>query len=402
MPLTNLIIKQADTRTKPYKLYDAKGLYCLIHPNGGRYWRYDYRFRHKRKTIALGTYPRISLREARTIHESMQRELYSDIDPGATRKAAKLEARGTPTFKEAAEEWMKRQASDWTVKHQRQLRSRLQRYAYAILGDIACDAITPLDILRVCRQAEQRGHLEVAHKLRQYCGQVMRYAVANGWATRDPSPDIKGALTPKPTRHFATILEPYRIRDLLLAIDSYASIPTRAALQLLALTFVRPGELRQARWEEFDWTERVWRIPAERMKMRRPHLVPLAHQTITILHAVPRVNHTSLLFPGIKKRHQPVSENTFGKAIRRLGFASEEFTAHGFRAMASTRLNEAGWEGDVIERQLAHVEGNSTRAVYNHAEYLARRREMMQAWADSLDQIRIYQSSLHSIQTAVI
>ena len=195
-----------------------------------------------------------------------------------------------PSFRQAAEEWMQRNQNKWTRKHYNQLGSRLRRYAYPILGNIKCESIKPLDVLKVCRQAEAKGHHEVAHKLRQYCGQVMRYAIANGWALHDPSPDIKGALTPKPIRHYATLIEPNHICKLLQAIDKYSSLRTRYALQLLALTFVRPCELRQATWEEFNLDEKLWRIPASRMKMRRPHLVPLARQTIQILQQVPATN----------------------------------------------------------------------------------------------------------------
>ena len=388
MTLTHLALKQANRREKAYKLYDTGSLYCLIHPNGGRYWRFDYRFHQKRKTIAPGTYPLVSLRDARALRDTMKRQLFEGIDPGAKRKAAKAAARRIISFEDAAQDWMKRYEQEWSVKHRRQLASRLRRYAYPILGKRTCEAIGPLDILRVCRQAESKGHHEVAHKLRQYCGQVMRYAVANGWASRDPSPDIKGALTPKPTRHFATLTQPSRIAELLIAIDSYSSTATRCALQLLALTFVRPGELRQARWEEFDLDQALWRIPPERMKMKRAHLVPLSRQALETLSHLPRYPITTLLFPSVQRRKRPVSEGTFNKAIRQMGFSKEEFTSHGFRGMASTRLNEAGWDGDVIERRLAHVEGNAARAAYNHAQYLDQRRTMMQAWADSLDTLR--------------
>ena len=389
MALTNMRIKQAISRDRPFKLYDHGGLYCLIHSNGGRYWRYDYRFHQKRKTIALGTYPLISLREARELRDEAKRALRDGIDPGAKRKAAKAAARRVITFRDAALDWMTGQESQWTRKHCVQLESRLQRYAFPIIGNQTCDAIGALDILRVCRTAESKGHHEVAHKLRQYCGQVMRFAVANGWASRDPSPDIKGALRPKPTRHFPTLLQPDRIGALLRAIDHYPSDQTRYALQFLSLTFVRPGELRHAVWEEFDLQEALWRIPADRMKMRRPHIVPLSRQALEILKQIPRHDVTTLLFPSFQRRKRPMSEGTFSKAIRQMGFAQEEFTPHGFRGMASTLLNEAGWEGDVIERQLAHVEKNHARAAYNHAEYLSKRHEMMQSWADQLDAFRL-------------
>ena len=388
MALTHVAIKQATPKQKPFKLFDSGNLYCLIHPNGGRYWRVDYRYQQKRKTIALGTFPIVSLKDARIRRDKIKLQLLDGIDPSAERKTAKESAQQKISFKDTALEWITRQANEWTKKHQKQLESRLRRYAFPLIGDRPCESIGALDILRVCRTAESKGHHEVAHKLRQYCGQVMRYAVANGQASYDPSADIKGALTPKVTRHFATLLQPQDIGKLLRAIDNYPTLVTRCALQLLALTFVRPGELRNATWSEIDLEERLWRIPESRMKMRRTHLVPLSEQAVIILQRLPRYTFTSLLFPGVKRRNTPISENTFNKAIRTMGFKANEFTGHGFRSMASTLLNEAGWQSDVIERQLAHVERNRARAAYNHAEYLEKRREMMQVWATTLDNLK--------------
>ena len=237
------------------------------------------------------------------------------------------------------------------------------------------------------QRVERKGTYETARKLRGYCGQIFRFAIASGLATRDVSQDLRGALVPKTTNHLASITDPKAISDLLRAIDTYNGyIVTRCALRFSALTFARPGEIRQAEWSEIDLGAKEWRIPAEKMKKRRPHIVPLSKQAIEVLEELgPLTGAGRLLFPGVRKRTRPMSDATITNALRNMGYSGDEMTAHGFRSMASTRLNEMGWNSDAIERQLAHVEGNAVRAAYNYAEHLSERRKMMQAWADYLD-----------------
>ena len=258
------------------------------------------------------------------------------------------------------------------------------------MGKSPISKITPSELLSVLRRIESRGAIETAHRLQQTCGQVFRYAVVTGRADRDPTNDLRGALQPVRKRHYASITEPTAIADLLKSIGGYeGSFITKCALQLAPLVFVRPGELRRAEWTEINFNTEEWRIPAEKMKMRCLHIVPLSKQTISILKELhPLTSSGKYLFPSVKSLSRPMSENTINAALRRLGYSKEEMTGHGFRSMASTLLNEQGWNRDAIERQLAHSERNSIRAAYNYAEHLPERRKMMQTWADYLDKLR--------------
>lgn len=268
--------------------------------------------------------------------------------------------------------------------------TRLTNYVYPWLGDEPVSKITAVDLLAALRRIEEKGALETAHKVRQYCGQVFRYAIATGRATRDVSQDLKGALTPVNTQHYASITEPRKIGELLRAIDGYKGQPvTRYALRLAPLVFLRPGELRRAAWEDIDLDSAEWRIPAEKMKMDRPHIVPLSAQALEVLREIePLTVNGPYVFPSIRTKQRPMSENTLNAALRGMGYARDDMTAHGFRSMASTRLNEMGWNRDAIERQLAHVESSQVRAAYNYAEHLDERKKMMQAWADYLDGLK--------------
>ena len=308
MKLSNTAIRNAITKDKPYRLFDGAGLYIEVHPNGGKYWRFKYRYRGKEKRLSLG---------------------------------------------------------------------------------INISTIEAPEILSVLRRIENRGSLDTAHRAKQNCSQVFRYAVATGRARRDPTTDLKGALPPAKINHFPTITDPKAIGILLRQIDSYqGSFITKQALRIAPLVFVRPGELRRAEWSEFDFDKSEWRIPAEKMKLRRIHLIPLSIQVSTLLEELkPLTGKGQYLFPGRRSALSPMSENTLNAALRNLGYSKEEFTGHGFKSMASTLLNEQGWHPDAIERQLANAERNSVRAAYNYAEHLEERRRMMQAWADYLDKI---------------
>ena len=362
-------------------------MYLLVTPKGQRWWRFDYRLNGKRYTLSFGVYDDVSLKTARERRTAARKLVAKGINPSTERKTEKTERANARTFKEVAEEWQKKMALKWTPKHAERVHSRMKAYVYPWIGNEAIDGITAPALLEVLLRVERKGTYETARKLRGYCGQIFRYAIASGFATRDVSQDLRGALAPKTTNHLASITEPKAIGDLLRAIDDYNGyIATRCALRFSALTFARPGEIRQAEWSEIDWGAKEWRIPAEKMKKRRPHIVPLSKQAIEVLKELePLTGVGRFLFPGVRKRTRPMSDATITNALRNMGYSGDEMTAHGFRSMASTRLNEIGWNSDAIERQLAHVEGNAVRAAYNYAEHLVERRKMMQAWADYLD-----------------
>ena len=388
--LTDTTIKNAKPKDKPYKLADGGGMYLLVNTKGQKWWRLDYRLNGKRKTISFGVYPDVPLKTARTRRTVAREQIAAGENPSEIRKKEKAAIDGADSFRTVADERLEKHSSKWTPKTFDSVTTRLTNYVYPWLGDEPVSKITAVDLLAALRRIEEKGALETAHKVRQYCGQVFRYAIATGRATRDVSQDLKGALTPVNTRHYASITEPRKIGELLRAIDGYKGQPvTRYALRLAPLIFLRPGELRRAAWEDIDLDDAEWRIPAEKMKMDRPHIVPLSAQALEVLKEIePLTGNGPYLFPSIRTKQRPMSENTLNAALRGMGYSRDEMTAHGFRSMASTRLNELGWNRDAIERQLAHVEGNAVRAAYNYAEHLDERREMMQAWADYLDGLR--------------
>ncbi len=389
MPLSATQVSKAKPGDKPYKLADGGWLYLLVHPKGGRYWRMDYRYMGKRKTLALGIYPDVSLKDARERRDAARKLLADGIDPGAQRQAMKAAraARTANSFEAVAREWHTKHSPNWSADHGTRVLRRLERDIFPWLGGRPIAEITAPDLLVALRRIESRGALETAHRALQNCGQIFRYAVATGRTERDPSGDLRGALPPFRSRNHASITDPKRIGDLIRAIRGYeGSFVTRCALQLAALTFVRPGELRHAEWEEIDFDRAEWRIPAEKMKMNAPHVVPLSRQAVAILTEIhPLTGHKEYVFPGARGNARPMSENTVNAALRYLGYAKNEMTGHGFRSMASTLLNEQGWPRDAIERQLAHAERDEVRAAYNYAEHLPVRRQMMQSWADYLD-----------------
>jgi len=388
MPLTNLKVEKAKPKEKQYKLADERGMYLLIHPKGGKWWRLDYRFQGKRKTLSLGTVPDVSLKEARKKRDEARSILDDGADPSYYRASAK--AFGEDSFEAVAREWFEKFRGQWAQSHAVKILGRLEKDLLPWVGSRPIDAIEPPELLRAFRRVENRGALETAHRIQQIASRVFRYGVATGRCSRDPTADLKGALPPNRSNHFATITDPKEIGELLRAIDGYqGSLITRCALQLAPLVFVRPGELRHAEWTEIHPDRAEWRIPAAKMKMKRDHIVPLSDQAIQILEEIkPLTGNGRYVFPSVLTTGRPMSDNTINSALRRLGYSKDEMTGHGFRSMASTVLNENSWTPDAIERQLAHVEGNSIRAAYNYAEHLEERRRMMQWWADYLDGLK--------------
>jgi integrase len=388
--LTDTAIRNAKPKEKPYKLADEKGLYLLVN-RAGKYFRFDYRCRDKRKTLALGVYPDVSLAQARERLNEARKLLAENIDPGEHRKSARAKeiAQTANSFEAVAREWHLKYQPSWTETHALTTISRLEANAFPWIGSHPIAEITASELLAVLRRLESRGVLETAHRVKQICGQVFRYAVATGRAERDPSADLRGALPPSKPKHMATITDPKKVGELLRAIYGYKGhIITRCALRLAPLVFVRPGELRRAEWSEINLEQAEWRIPAEKMKMRSAHIIPLCRQAVEVIRELePFTGSGRYVFPSLRTGERPMSENTVLAALRRMGYPKEEMTGHGFRAMASTILHEQGWPSDVIERQLAHRERNNVKAAYNHAQHLIERRKMMQAWADYLESL---------------
>ena len=387
MALTDSEAKNAKPQSRPYKLADAEGMHLLVQPNGGKYWRLKYRFGGKEKVLALGVYPEIKLQRARKQRMEARELLAAGKDPGAERKATKRHVRllAGNTFQAVAREWYDNQRGKWSEAHAGSVLNRLERDLFPGLGTRPIAEIDAPELLEVLRKIEQRDALELVSKVRIVAGQVFRYAIATGRAKHDPSRDLKGALKRREVRHYARLSEG-DLPDFLVKLDAYDGAPiTRLAIKLLILTFVRTGELRGAKWAEIDFEKREWRIPAERMKTRAEHLVPLSAQAIEVLEQLKKkTGEHGYVFPNEHHPKRTMSENTILFALYRMGYQGRA-TGHGFRATASTILNEQGWDADVIERQLAHKEANKVRAAYHHSEYLVKRRKMMRAWSDFLD-----------------
>jgi len=388
MGLTALEVERAKPREKLYRIFDGEGLYLEITPKGRKRWRVKYVFNGRERRLALGKYPAVSLAQARERLKTVHQQRSSGTDPALAKKAAQnlavLDA--DQTVEGIAREWYAKFSPAWAESHGKKILRRLESYIFPWLGKTPVRGVQPLELLACLRRIEKQGTQETAKRTLQAGGRVLRYAVATGRAERDFTRDLQGALAPVAKKRRATLLDPKAIGALLAAIDGYeGSLVTRAALKLGPLVFVRPGELRQAEWTEFDLEKPEWRIPPERMKMRTTHLVPLARQAVAILEDLrPLTGRGKFVFPSELTFERPMSDNTLNSALRRLGYQSHVITPHGFRAMASTLLNEQGWNRDAIERQLAHIEGNDVRAAYNYADYLVERRKMMQAWADYL------------------
>lgn len=389
MRLTVVAARNAKPKAKPYKLFDGNGLYLFVHPNGSKYWRLKYKFADKEKTLSLGVFDETSLQAARDKARDAKKLLTENVDPSMSRKVAKVRAKAAAenSFKSVAEDWLKRRKGQWTEGHFKKITKRLERDVFPKLAALPINQITPLDILQVLRKLEEREVVYSAHRIQQILGQIFRYAVVCGKAERDITVDLRGALTPAVKEHYK-YLGHNELPGFLEKLSRYeGDIQTRNATQLLVTTFVRTKELRGAKWSEIDIGKAEWRIPAERMKMRTEHIVPLSSQAVMLFEAQRKISGCyEYIFPNRNRPTTFISENTIIYAIYRMGYHSRA-TAHGFRATASTILNENGFAPDVIERQLAHCERNQVRASYNHAQYLPERRRMMQWWGDYLAKV---------------
>lgn len=389
--LTNTNVFSARAKAKAYKLFDGQGLLLFVTPAGGKLWRLKYRFGGKEKLLSLGRYPAISLADARALALNARKQIALGIDPGAAKLAAKEKIEeDSLTFSAVADEWFAKREPALAKVTADHIRHRLDKLIFPDLGKLPVKAIAPRQILIALRKVEERGHAHSARRALQICGQVFRFAVASGYAESDPTRDLRGALAMETTTHQPSITEPKSVGALLRAIWDYEGSPiVNLALRLAVYVFVRPGELRHAEWAEIDFEAAEWRIPAAKMKMRQTHIVPLAKQALETLAEIhPFTGKGRYLFPSERTVLRPISDGTLNAALRRMGYSKDEVVAHGFRSMASTLLNEQGWNRDAIERQLAHTEGNSVRRAYNYAEFLPERRKMMQNYADYLDGLR--------------
>jgi integrase len=393
MALTDTAIRTAKPTEKPQKLSDGGGLFLLLNPNGGKWWRLKYRIDGKEKLLSLGTYPEVSLKDARERREEARRLLAAGVDPSVHRQATKAarEAENANTFEVVGREWFGKQSPNWAPSHAEKVLARLENDLFPYLGKRPIGAITAPELLAALRRIEERGAVDTSHRARQNCSQIFRYAIATGRADRDPATDLKGALAPAKQSHFASMIDPKAIAGLLRAMDGYQGEPvTKGALRLAPLVFVRPGELRHAEWSEIDLDKAEWNIPAEKMKMREPHLVPLSAQAIAVLRDLqPLTGDGRYVFPSPRTRKKPISDNAILAALRRMGFAKEEMSGHGFRAMARTLLDEVlHVRPDYIEHQLAHAVRDPNGRAYNRTAHLVERKKMMQLWADYLDKIK--------------
>lgn len=392
MPLTDTKARNAKSKDKQYKLFDSDGLFLLVAPSGGKWWRFKYRFGGKEKLLSLGTYPEGNLAKARERRDEARKHVAEGIDPSQMRKALKAaKIQDENTFEVVAREWHTKFTPTWTPGHATTIKSRLEKNVFPFIGASLIVEIKAPELLMVLRRIESRGALETAHRVRSICSRVFRYAVATGRAERDPAADLRGALPPVKPNHLSAITDPKKVAGLLLAIEGYqGSLVTRCALRLAPLVFVRPGELRQMEWAEIDFDAAEWNIPGEKMKIRTPHLVPLCTQAIQILREVhPLTGGGRYVFPSARTPHRPMSNNAVLAALRRMGIEKDEMTGHGFRAMARTILDEVlRVRPDFIEHQLAHAVRDPNGRAYNRTAFLPERREMMQTWADYLDNLK--------------
>jgi integrase len=393
MPLTDTAIRTTKPADKPIKLFDERGLLLLVAPSGGKWWRFRYRFDGKHKSLSMGVYPDVSLAKARERRDEARKLLADGIDPSKNRKAQKAARadRNANSFEVVAREWFAKFKPNWVEAHSDKVIRRLERDVFPWIGGDPIAEVRAPDLLACLRRVESRGTVETAHRALQSCGQIFRYAIATGRASRDPSGDLRGALSTVKGTHLASITEPTAVGGLLRACDGYqGSLVTKCALRLAPLVFVRPGELRKAEWTEIDLERAEWNIPAERMKMREPHLVPLATQAVAILtELLALTGGGRYVFPGARTNGRPMSDNAILAALRRMGFAKDEMSGHGFRAMARTILDEVlGVRPDFIEHQLAHAVRDPNGRAYNRTAHLVERRKMMQQWADYLDKLK--------------
>jgi integrase len=391
MALTNTAIRNAKPAQKPIKLTDERGLYLLLKPNGSRWWRFDYRYGGKRKTLSMGVYPDVSLKDARNRRDEARKLLAFDADPGENRKAVKAakSEQGANSFEVITREWYTKYSATWNASHGERIIRRFERDLFPWIGGKPIAEIAAPELLAAVRRIESRGAVETAHRALGNCGQVFRYAIATGRATRDISADLRGALPPVKGEHFAAITEPKQVASLLRAMDDYTgSHVVRCALRLAPLVFVRPGELRTAEWKDIDIDGAEWRYTVT--KTNTPHIVPLARQAVEILTELQALTGSGrFVFPGARTNGRPMSDNAILAAMRRMGIDKEEMSGHGFRAMARTILDEVlGFRPDFIEHQLAHAVKDPNGRAYNRTAHLPERRKMMQQWADYLDKLK--------------
>jgi integrase len=387
-------LKSAKPKDKPYKLSDGRGLFLMVYPNGSKGWRFRYRFEGKEKMLSFGSYPERSLKQARDDQRIAREQVADGVDPSAVRKIEKQTKDGllADSFEVIAREWhTEKHSKEVTLGHSKTTLNRLEQNAFPWLGPKPIAEITPPELLAVLRRVQTRGALETAHRIKSICGQVFRYAVATGRAERDPSADLRGILPTAGKNHLASITDPKEVAKLLKAIDIYnGSDITRAALKLAPLVFVRPGELCHAEWSEIDLEEAEWNIPAEKMKMRTAHLVPLSKQAVAILADIkPKTGDSQFVFHGARSKLRPMSENAILAALRGMGYEKDQMTGHGFRAMARTMLDEIlQFKPELIEHQLAHTVKDALGRGYNRTQHIEERRKMMQVWADYLDGLK--------------
>jgi len=390
MSLTDTKIRHAKPKDKPFKLFDEKGLYLLVTRQGSKCWRWKYRFMAKEKVLAIGLYPDISLADVRDKRDIAKKQLAGGIDPGVLKQAVKRAENQVldNSFEAVAREWFVKYSPGWVMSSSRKVFGRLEKDLFPWIGSQPIADIKAPDLLIVLRRVESRGALEIAHRVHQYCSRIFRYGIAIGKCERDIAADLRGAIPPVKVRHRSAILEPSKLGELLRSIEGYQGyFVTQCALKMAPLVFVRPGELRHAEWSEISLESAEWSIPAAKMKMRQLHLVPLSKQVIAILQELyPLTGRDQYVFPGLRSKSRPISDNTLNAALRRLGYSPAELTAHGFRASARTILDEVlGFRPDVIEHQLAHAVKDPLGRAYNRTSHLDLRRDMMQKWADYLD-----------------
>ena len=395
MALTDTFIRQVKHTGAPAgdKHADGQGLYLLVKATG-KYWRLDYRHAGKRKTLALGVYPAVALAKARKRRDEARELLAEGIDPGQMKREQKLAkaAAATHTFEAVSRQWLTKTAAERAASTQEKVTTWLEKDVFPSIGKKPISTIGPRDVLAAVQKMEARGAIDSAHRVKQICGQVFRYAVASGLAERDVTADLRGALATVPKSNYAAITDPKQAGELMRSIHSYTGHPfALAALKLSPLVFVRPGELRAAEWEEIDLDAAEWRIPGRKMKMGLDHIVPLSTQAVEILRGIhPLTGHGKYVFPSIRTGERCMSENTINAALRSMGYSKDVMTAHGFRAMARTILDEVLSERvDLIEHQLAHAVKDPNGRAYNRTAHLPARREMMQRWANFLDKLRI-------------
>lgn len=403
MPLSATQVDKSKPQEKDYKLPDGNGLYLLVKTNGSKYWRLKYRYAGKERLLALGVYPAVTLKDARALKDDAKRSLAQGVDPSA-QKQAKKQSKGiaaSNSFEAIAREWMLVKMSDKSASHQDRTKSALEKDLFPYIGHKAISELTPVELLNTLRRIESRGAIETAHRAKQTAGQVLRYAIATGRADRDISADLKGALKNPIQKHFPSITSPAEVGKLLNAIDGYTGTNiVKAALKLSPLLFCRPGELRHLEWSEVDLEQSRIEIPADKMKMRESHLIPLSEQAKEILSDIaPLTGQLKYVFPSPRGASRPLSENGVRTALRALGYDNETLTPHGFRAMARTLLDEVlGFRVEWIEQQLAHAVKDANGRAYNRTKHLPQRIEMMQKWADYLDSLKLVASGSNVVQ----